>query len=190
MVLTRTDLPRSIKVKDKEYPIKTDFRTWIKFESMLQDDDIPDQFKTFFQVKLLGNEELLNEDPESVQSALFSFYRMDQPIRKSRRTSTDIAYRYDVDMPWIYAAFMEQYHINLWDADLHWWEFKSMFDSLSGETMFGKIMSYRTADLSKMSESMRKEMAELKAYWSLGKLESEERDPHEIEAELLAKNKR
>lgn len=190
MVLTRTDLPRSIKIGKNEYPIKTDFRTWIKFEVMLQDDEIPDEFKTFLQIKLIGNDELMNEESESVQNALFSFYRLDQPIRKSNRVSTERAYSFETDMPWIYAAFREQYQINLLDADLHWWEFKSMFDSLSGNTMFGKIMSYRTADLSKMSESMRKEMADLKAYWSLDNDCSSQRDPREIEAELLAKTKR
>ena len=190
MVLTRTDLPKSIRIGDKDYLIKTDFRTWIKFESMLQDDEIPDEFKTYLQVRLLGNNDLLNEDMESVQNALFSFYRLDQPIRKATKTSNDKPYSFEVDMPWIYAAFREQYQIDLLTADLHWWEFKAMFDSLSGDTMFGKIMSYRTADLSKMSESMRKELAELKAYWSLDSGYEDQRDPYEIEAELLANVKR
>ena len=190
MVLTRTDLPKSIRIGEKDYLIKTDFRTWIKFEAMLQDDEIPDEFKTYLQIRLLGNNDLLNEDMESVQNALFSFYRLGQPIRKATKTSNDKPYSFEVDMPWIYAAFREQYQIDLLTADLHWWEFKAMFDSLSGDTMFGKIMSYRTADLSKMSESMRKEMAELKAYWSLDGGYEDQRDPYEIEAELLAKTKR
>ena len=190
MILAKKDLPNSIKVNGNDYRIKTDFRTWIKYECILQDDDIPDQFRLILIIQLLGNDKLLYEDSESVQSALFSFYRLDQPIRKSNRESTDKAYSFEIDMPWIYAAFQEQYQIDLLTADLHWWEFKSMFDSLSGETMFGKIMGYRTADISKMSKSMQKEMGELKAYWSLDQRKSNQRDPHEIEAELLKKIER
>ncbi|MDM8204266.1 Gp15 family bacteriophage protein [Faecalicoccus acidiformans] len=189
MILSKKDLPTSIKVNGIDYQIKTDFRTWIKYELMSQDDDIPDQFRLILIIRLLGNGQLLYEDPKSVLDALFSFYRLDQPIRKSRKQSTDKAYSFDVDMPWIYAAFQEQYHIDLLSVDLHWWEFKSLFDSLSGETMFGKIQSYRTADLSKMSKTMQEEMGNLKSYWSLNSIR-EEKDPHEIEAELLQKNAR
>lgn len=187
MILAKKDLPTSIRVNETEYSIKSDFRTWIKFETMMQDSEIPDQFRLILLVKLVGNSRLLNEDSESVQNALLSFYRLNRPIKKSRKSSGEVAYRFEEDMPWIYAAFWEQYHMDLLTADLHWWEFKPLFDSLSSETMFGKIMGYRTADLSKMSESVRKEMAELKEYWSLSKGKATEREPKEIEAELLSR---
>lgn len=34
-----TKLPKSIKINSQEYPVKTDFRTWIEFEMKFQKNE-------------------------------------------------------------------------------------------------------------------------------------------------------
>ena len=44
----------------------------------------------------------------------------------------------------IYAAFMEQYGIDLYMVNLHWWSFMNLLNGLSDDTVFMKIVGYRS----------------------------------------------
>ena len=41
----------------------------------------------------------------------------------------------------IYNSFMSYYHIDLLTTELHWWQFKTLFDGLGEETELMKIIS-------------------------------------------------
>ena len=61
------------------------------------------------------------------------------------------------DDDYIYAAFMDQYNIDLQDIEyLHWWKFKAMFKSLKEDNEIVKIMGYRSMDLSKIKDKEEK----------------------------------
>ena len=84
-------------------------------------------------------------------SALFSFYRMYKPILKASTSQNEAtSYKYSSDIGYVYSAFLQQYGINILTAKLHWFEYKSLFDSLTDATKFIQIVGYRTQDTSKM----------------------------------------
>ena len=74
-------------------------------------------------------------------------------------------YSYVFDADKIYSAFIQQYNIDLQKINLHWWQFRSMFESLTDETQIVEIMGYRAMDLSKI-----KDKEERKRYRKLQKL--------------------
>lgn len=185
-------LPRSIRIGETDYPIRTDFRTWVKVESILRDSNIPEGFKLsmiFIICDLFyENENVSSENIDAVFDGIFSFWRMYKPVNEKAKISHDIAYSYDNDFDLIVSAFKQQYGINLFSDDMHWFEFKSLFDGLSESTMFRKIVGYRTVDLSKVPKEQKKEYAELKEFYRI-KDESviDKKTPQEIEKELVAK---
>ena len=73
-------------------------------------------------------------------TAVMNFYHCDKDNSLQGGTATNRRtqiYSFEHDAPYIYAAFLEQYGIDLTqENDLHWWRFKAMFDSLSEKTQF------------------------------------------------------
>ena len=126
MWLTRDDLPRTVRADNRDYTIDTDFRTWMKFENIMVDAGIEMDYKLYFMIRGVMN--MPDDISEELIQALFFFYRLDKPIRKTSGKQCEIGYRFDYDMDLIVAAFRQQYGIDLLAAELHWWEFKSLFE--------------------------------------------------------------
>ena len=188
MWLVNEDLPRTVKVNDKEFAIRTDYRYWIKFENILFDSGIADEYKLYFMTSAVM------ETPQNMKKelieALFSFYRLNKPIKRGSSKQSDIGYRYDYDIGLIYAAFYQQYHIDLFQTNLHWWKFKSLFDGLSDQTMFMQVVGYRMADISKMDKEQKKRYTELKKFYALPVDKVQDKSQEELEAKILSKLKR
>lgn len=186
------NLPKSIRIGEIDYPVRTDFRTWIKVESILKDSNIPDGFKLSMIYIICDlfyeNEDISVESIDAVFDGIFSFWRMYKPVNEKAKISHDVAYNYDHDFDLIVSAFKQQYGINLFSDEMHWFEFKSLFDGLSESTMFRKIVGYRTVDLSKVPKEQKKEYAELKEFYRIKDDRGVNRKtPQEIEKELLKK---
>lgn len=190
--MSRTSvLPRSIIINDKNYAIRTDFQTWIDVESILNDYHIPSEYKLFVMFRNLdlfyGNENIFNESMDATLKGILSFWRLNKAESTvGNKNSSDIAYDYEQDYDLICAAFMQQYGINLRNSRMHWFEYKSLFDGLTKETQFVKIVGYRTVDLNKIPKEQRKEYIELKNFYAIKKNRQPKRSQREIEAELLA----
>lgn len=191
--LTKNDLPKTIEIDSIVYSIDTDFRAWIRFEEIMSDDRIKDNLKLIIASDFVGlDENAFNiHSQEDIMSALFSFYRMYKPILKaSTSKNEETSYKYSSDIGYVYSAFLQQYGINILTAKLHWFEYKSLFDSLTDATKFIQIVGYRTQDTSKMEKEQKIEANKLKKLYQITDEdyeEEEERTPQQIEAELLAK---
>ena len=184
MWLTRDDLPRTVRADNRDYTIDTDFRTWMKFENIMVDAGIEMDYKLYFMIRGVMN--MPDDISEELIQALFSFYRLDKPIRKTSGKQGDIGYRFDHDMDLILAAFRQQYGIDLLAAELHWWEFKSLFDGLTDQTKFIQVVGYRTADISKLDKEQKQRYTELKKFYALPVEKTQERSQEELEAEILS----
>ncbi|MCD8208332.1 MAG: bacteriophage Gp15 family protein [Bacteroidales bacterium] len=169
-------LPESVEIDGKEYPIRSDFRTSMLFELLITDDGISDIEKTLQAIRLY-----YDNPPDNLQGAveqLIWFYSCGQvDVRKDGDgdepdgggNSAERIYSFEYDAPYIYAAFMEQYGIDLCDTDLHWWKFRALFSSLNRDTKFGKIMEYRGVDTkgSKMSKEQKDFYRKMKKLYAL-----------------------
>ena len=105
------------------------------------------------------------------------FYFCDKKPKESyAKTNGRQGYRFEYDMDLIYAAFRQQYNINLLDAKLHW-------------TMITRVIGYRTRDISNLKGEEKSRAQRLEKYYRLpeNKGPEKERTPQEIESELLAR---
>lgn len=182
-------LPTKIEIDNKKYEINSDFRTSVLFELLMQDDSVKKEDKIFMALQLYYPVIPKNLN-EAIEQMLW-FYRCGKDITKSKgngkgKSVTQI-YSFEYDDDYIYAAFMDQYGIDLQDIEyLHWWKFKAMFKSLKEENEIVKIMGYRSMDLSKIKDkeqkSYYKKMQEL---YKIPVSKDEENKLKEIEEALL-----
>lgn len=153
MNLLVDELPESVTVDNREYKIRTNFRVFILFELLWQDDNLELKEKLKRSFRLCYHDEI-PPNYEEAANALMWFYKcgkednLQKQAIAAKRGKTRI-YSFDFDDDYIFAAFMSQYGINLQRIKyLHWWEFRAMFNSLTNENEFVKIMEYRSIDLS------------------------------------------
>lgn len=182
-------VPTTINIDNKEYEINSDFRTSILFELLMQDNSMGDKDKMLMALKLYYP--VIPENINEAIEQMLWFYRCGKDIRKSngngKGKSVTQIYSFDYDDDYIYAAFMDQYGIDLQDIEyLHWWKFKAMFKSLKEDNEIVKIMGYRSMDLSKIKDkeqkSYYKKMQEL---YKIPISKDEDRKLKEIEEALL-----
>lgn len=168
MNLLLDELPDRVEIGGADYPIHTDFRTAIQFELMMLDSSIPEEEKAGIALNLFFDD--WPEDLESAVEAILAFYQCGREPKRGRRggKSAKRCYSFEYDSGYIYAAFLEQYGIDLTEVKMHWWKFKALFESLSPDMMFVKIMGWRSAIIDgKIPPAEKKRLRELKEYYAL-----------------------
>ena len=95
--------------------------------------------------------------------------------KKSKKSgSGKKIYDYNYDADYIYAAFFEQYHIDLAEQELHWWKFSALFSALSEDCMISKIITYRVIDTKGMEKEQKAFYNRMKRLYQLPEDISEE----------------
>lgn len=156
------DLPREVRIGEGRVAINWGFRAMILVEMCMYDDQLDDSSKLLHALNIFFRG-VIPSDMDAAMEALLWFHRgggeecsaeskkTGAPMRKQKR-----AYDFAQDSGYIFAAFLSQYGLNLskiCNENLHWWEFKAMFESLGEDLKISQIMYYRTADTNGMSKS-------------------------------------
>lgn len=169
------EAPETVVINGICYPINWDFRIGIAFDSV-RDSDIPDGYKLLKMLRLYYPH-IPSNIPSAVEKIKW-FYRCGEEDEESkdekktkryvRKTSNEPAYSLSQDAAYIYAAFLEQYGIDLAAIDsLHWWKFMALFESLGEDTKMSKIMYYRKANTSGMPKERRAYINEMKKLYKI-----------------------
>lgn len=192
-------VPSTIEIDGTIYTVNSNFRTWILFEQLLQDDNVPGEIKTDAALELIFPEKKPPLTEKTVNRIMW-FYCCGQTDEdeESEKEEPDEAesedietynvYDWDYDADYIYAAFLQQYRIDLQSIEqLHWWKFKALFKSLSDDTEFVKILGYRsvkiTADMTSQQKNFYRRMHKL---YDLPVPKTELEKTKELEKRLMA----
>jgi len=144
--LTKVKLPDCINVDGKLFSIKTDFRDWLNFSRVVNTKDAVIDDVDFIYI---------NEVPpaaykrKAFEKMLEFFQPKSELPRKMPGASAGKVLDYELDADLIYAAFMEQYRIDLMETDekghavqMHWHIFLTLLQGLHN-TKLNEIMSWR-----------------------------------------------
>ena len=181
-------LPETVEIDGAEYRINSDFRISILFELLMQDDEVGKRQKLIQGLKLYYPE-IPQNMTEAVEKMIW-FYRCGKETENDRSGSggrgSKQVYSFEYDDDYIYAAFLEQYGIDLQDVeDLHWWKFRALFKSLGEDTEFVKIMGYRSINItSKMSNEQREFYKKMQTVHALP-IPDAEKEANELLTEAL-----
>lgn len=155
-------LPSKVEINGRMYKIRTNFRTSILFEQLMQDDNIDDFERAIKAIKLYFFKPIREEYLEEALNKIFWFYsggkeELITDNKSNNNSSNERLYDYDYDDDYIYSAFLDQYNIDLQKIKyLHWWEFKAMFKSLNENHKISEIMKYRGINLKDIKDDEEK----------------------------------
>lgn len=167
------DLPTTVLVNGVEYAVNWGFRAFILIEICTFTKGRRDEQKTLDILNIFYQKNIPPDVKEAVGQLLW-FYRCGREPAAGKKGKNQKqgkrSYCFEQDAPFIYAAFLTQYGIDLQDIrnfDLHWWKFKAMFESLDDDLKICKIMYYRTVDTKGMGKEQKSFIKAMKELYAL-----------------------
>lgn len=142
MNLEKTMLPSYVEVDGSTYAIKTGFHFGLVFMRMAGEKN---HFLTDFDFFYEGK---IPDDRQKGLDAMTEFFVDRQKLPRADNkgeTQNEILIDYEIDSEYIFAAFMERYHINLFRDELHWLEFQALMRGLH-DTVLNQIIEARSYD--------------------------------------------
>ena len=149
-------LPETVSIDGEEVPINWDFRYSIQFSNLIQspgdytsDELVVEQLKIYYPTI-----EEIDNLIEAYEKMIWFFMCGEEG--QSEKGSKKPILSYEEDGGYIFAAFLEQYDIDLQSlGSMHWWRFRSLLDSLKDDTQIVKIMGYRGMDIGKLPKEQK-----------------------------------
>lgn len=133
-------LPDCISVGGALYPVRTDFHYWINFSILARDERDASEYDFMY-----SDPERIPADRAAGFSELMKFAfprnRLPRPVDMGRGDDV-IYYDWETDGDLVYAAFYQQYGIDLLESRMHWHKFLALFNGLR-ETKMNDVMGFR-----------------------------------------------
>lgn len=190
ILIDNIDYPDQAEVNGERYEIRTNFRTSILFELMMQDNNLDDRTKVRKGLNLYYP--VIPDDLSAAVDAALWFYRCGkeettQQKRIAARRGKSPVYSFEHDAGLIYAAFLLAYDIDLQDIQyLHWWRFRFLFNSLPKDCEFVRAMEYRSIDINdRMSNEQKDFYKKMKRLYALPVSKTEDDRQTAIQNALL-----
>lgn len=155
-------LPDFVDIDGQKYPVLTDFRIWTEFDGILHLRNVGTKDKVMMIFNLCFDKErcpFLPEDWEMGMEALSSFYLCGKKAesKKCEKAGGDRAFSFCEDSGYIYSAFLTQYGIDLVTIPyMHWYLFRTLFDSLEDTRQIMKIIRWRMCDTDSVRDREKK----------------------------------
>lgn len=165
------------------YKFNAHYKTGIQFELLMQDSDLTDDSKLYLALRLFFGEQYIPmaHQREAILFILWFYKGGGDPYeekageeRQERAKKEKAIYSFEADSLYFYSAFLEQYQINLREANLHWWEFRALFLSLSSKVKLSEIMQIRATSLEGLDKAEKKRIKRLKSLYALKDMRNQE----------------
>lgn len=158
------------------YEVDMDFQTGIQVSQCLNDSDLSKQEKLTTAVSLMfpGEYPGISGAIEEALNWYLNGWNHDN-VHKGKKSDV-VLMDFDIDQWRIYAAFRQQYGINLNRQQLHFWEFMGLLSNLE-ECAFTRVISIRDKKItSKMSKEEKEAYSNAKKMYAIRReeVESEE----------------
>ena len=161
----------------KGYPISASFRTGIKMSMCMSDPDLSDMERFYIASYLLFPEKC--PEPQEAAKAIEWFMTEFNHDNYQQKKNEDIIMDWDMDQWRIYAAFRNQYHIDLQKAEMHWFVFMGLLGNLQ-ESSLTHVMDIRQKKItSKMSQEEKNAYRSAKKIFAIKAPKDEKITPEE-----------
>jgi len=153
--------PKFVEVGEKKYKINTSYKTAIQCNAIAEDENINDIERALAIIYKLFGEEAL-EDVENREMLLKKAQKYLSCGNEITSTNEERDMDFIQDMPYIKASFMSDYHIDLNEKDMHWWEFYELINGLSNSDIgnccvLNRVRNIRTFNLGEIKDPKERE---------------------------------
>lgn len=179
------DLVSSIEINGQKYNVDMSFDNILRLIDMLNDKELADAAQIIIGIQMLFDEQL--DMPIEEQSDVFNqayhaligadaekeieYDLLGNPMPSQEAESDEPSYDLKQDAEYIYASFLQDYNIDLFEQQgkLHWYKFKALLGGLSETTKFRKVLEIRQMPLpsGKGTAKQRAEVEKLKKAYAL-----------------------
>lgn len=135
-------LPTAIRIAGNDYPVNWDWRSCMRIITMFESSELTDAEKLELSAELLYKK-TPPQSGEVYEKAIIFLDGGECREDEGAGAAPARLYSFGQDAGLIYAAFRQSHGIDLGREELHWWEFCSLFLSLSEETLFCRVVSLR-----------------------------------------------
>lgn len=149
------------------FPIRSDYRVMIMFESLLLDDAIKDADKIDLALTMFYETEI--SDISCAWDKMLWFYRGGEDAKESFGGTTNPRRLYDFEEEagLIYTSFLTGHGIRLQETKMHWWEFRNLFFTLPKDTPMHDRLMYRSLDANEFKSAERKQVLKMQKLYAL-----------------------
>lgn len=160
--LKKAVLPSAVEVEGILYYVHTSFKYWIRFLELSSDKDATLADFDF----MYSDQDNIPVDRIAGFKALTDFCNPPQELPRGS-SGDEKAVDYAIDADYIFAAFLEQYGIDIVESDMHWYKFQSLFRGLH-DTKLNEIIGYRLWESDgRKPDRYTRQMEKLRAAWEL-----------------------
>lgn len=156
--LRKKALPDCLEMDGERLPIYTDFRTWISFQAILEEDGIASYC-------------IFKEEPptgDSWVSAALEFLQSPVSTPHGGEVNSNVrAFDWVEDGDYLVGTFQAVYGIDLTSEELHWHRFLALFRSLPEGCKMNEVMGYRLYTRSDARKKAETRYEEARRHWSL-----------------------
>lgn len=169
--ITFDTLPESVTIDGIVYPVNYGYRAMMAIEIEMFSDKNDEQ-KLLNALNIFYFQNIPANMDKAIEEML-RFHRCGEEERKkvgSGGRKSNRGYCFKKDAPLIYAAFRQQYQIDLRrlpNKELHWWEFSALFDALSDQTKISKVIYWRTCDLNQLTKAEKRFVSKMRNLYAL-----------------------
>lgn len=163
----------------KGYRLNTDFRVGMQIMLIQEDSELSGHEKIHVIMELLFKDkrpENVNDLNECIEWFINGWNHDNFAGKRSKTGKKKIVKQMDFDLDqWrIYSAFLIQYHINLAEESMHWWEFMGLLTSLD-ECAYTKVIEIRNKRIEpRMSQKEKQAIRQAHEIYALEEEEDEE----------------
>ena len=163
------ELISEVEINGRAYQIDMSFNNILLLFEMLEDDEMLWEIKVITAFKLLLDEvpegdiaelaTILNDllknviSEESQKQKVYDIQGNEIPAHLLNQEEDEDGGEYDLieDAKYIYASFMQDYGIDLFEqhGKMHWYKFKALLAGLSEQTKFSRVMEIRNMPIPK-----------------------------------------
>lgn len=163
--------PEAVTVDGRAYPVRTGFRIGMLFEMLAWDAGLSARDKVCHALRLYYVDGVPLDMAAAYRAVVWFFAGgrdLDADAGDEGGQAGRRLYDYEVDAALLYAAFWDQYGLDLQEADLHWWKFRALMAGLRPEHAFSRRVAVRGVNLAQVEDRQeRARLARLKARYRL-----------------------
>ena len=168
-IITDT-LPEQIYFDGDIYSLKTDFKVWLKFYDIVRDSRKSVSEKITEAVLCCFDSAKCKKLPDTAEKTLELLMRFFTEFKENGDSKYDGKRCFDLseDSKYIYAAFLQEYGIDLTSCKMHWFKFIALLDALTDKTQLKRIVAIRSVDLAEIGDKKRRDYyRRLKSFYEL-----------------------
>ena len=163
-------LPETVIFGSKSYPIKTDFKVWLRFHGIITDRNKSPAEKFTDAVLCCFDSEKCKKLPdnyEETMSVLFSFFAgMPKDVKTAK--PVEKVFDFTQDSEYIFVSFLAEYGIDLSESSMHWYKFLALLGGLSESSQLKKAIAWRSVNLADIKDSKKRSLyRKMKEFYSL-----------------------